>query len=72
MPFDGLPEDFLPGPRCPRCAQALREGEPTVLMHFANDREGSAGVSHRYHAECARPYWDTITPVLARLSSFRR
>jgi len=72
MPFDGIPEGFLPGPRCPRCAQALREGEPTVLMHFANDREGSASVSQRYHAECARPYWDTITPVLARLSSFRR
>ena len=33
---------------------------------------GSPGASHRYHAECARPYWDTITPVLARLSSFRR
>jgi hypothetical protein len=66
MPFDGIPEGFL------TALPALREGEPTVLMHFANDREGSAGVSHRYHAECARPYWDTITPVLARLSSFRR
>jgi hypothetical protein len=41
-------------------------------MHFANQPDGSPGASHRYHAECARPYWDTITPVLARLSSFPR
>jgi hypothetical protein len=70
MPFDGIPEDFLPGPRCPRCAQPIGENEPTVLMHFQSDAAGSSGISMRYHAECARPYWDTISPVLARLPPF--
>ena len=72
MPFDGRPEDFEPEPSCPRCARPITEGEPTVVMHFAHNPGGSVGGSFRYHAECARPYWDTISPLLARLSSFPR
>jgi hypothetical protein len=36
-------------------------------MHFAQDPHGRLGLSGPWHAECARPYWDTVTPMLKRL-----
>ncbi|WP_257814825.1 hypothetical protein [Phenylobacterium sp. J367] len=36
-------------------------------MHFAEDPDGRLGKSGLWHGECARPYWDKITPALERL-----
>ena len=39
-------------------------------MFFAGDPDGKRGLSGRlWHGECARPFWDTITPVLDRLKA---
>jgi len=41
-------------------------------MHFTQDPRGEIGMSGPWHSECARPYWDTLTPVLEKLRrSFR-
>lgn len=40
-------------------------------MHFASDPDGSKGISGKlWHGECARPYWDTLTPMLERLNGW--
>lgn len=37
-------------------------------MHFAQDPYGTRGLSGRpWHSECARPYWDKLTPLLDML-----
>ncbi len=36
-------------------------------MHFQQDPDGELGLSGPYHGECARPYWDTISPLLKNL-----
>ncbi len=40
-------------------------------MRFDKDPDGRLGLTGRWHGACARPYWDTITPVLGRLNPFR-
>jgi hypothetical protein len=37
-------------------------------MYFEHDPYGDQGLTGRWHSECARPYWDTITPLLKRLN----
>jgi hypothetical protein len=38
-------------------------------MHFHEDPDGSRGLSgKRWHAECARPYWDKFAGVLGALN----
>jgi hypothetical protein len=37
-------------------------------MVFDEDPDGSRGLSGPWHSECARPYWDTVSPVLRRLA----
>ena len=64
MAFDSVPGGDPRGPRCPKCGQPIREGQPWTLMRL----EGAPGrESRRWHAECARPYWDTISPILDAL-----
>ena len=36
-------------------------------MHFHEDPDGARGLSGPWHGECARPYWDTLTPALDKL-----
>lgn len=67
MAFDDVPGGDPRGPWCPKCQQPIRPGEPTTRMHFKEDPDGSRGMSGPWHGECARPYWDTITPALDRL-----
>jgi hypothetical protein len=72
MPFDGRAEDWQDGPQCRRCGEPIAEGQPRTEMHFQHDPDGELGLSGPYHGECARPYWDTISPLLKNLgwSSF--
>ena len=68
MAFDSVPGGDPRGPWCPKCGRPIAEGEPSTIMHFPDDPHGHAGRSgRRWHAECARPYWDTLTPVLEKL-----
>ena len=69
MPFDGRPEDWHDGPQCRRCHQTIAEGQPRTELHFPHDPDGELGLSGPYHGECARPYWDTISPVLKNLGA---
>ncbi|HEY2359360.1 MAG TPA: hypothetical protein VGH86_18065 [Phenylobacterium sp.] len=62
MAFDAEPGGDPRGPNCPKCGQLILPHQPTTMMHFA-DR------SSLWHGECARPYWDTLTPLLDRLKS---
>jgi hypothetical protein len=37
-------------------------------MHFNDDPYGHKGLTGQpWHAECARPYWDKLTPLLDQL-----
>lgn len=67
MAYDDVPGGDPRGRWCPKCQLPIREGEPTTKMHFHEDPDGSRGLSGPWHGECARPYWDTITPALEKL-----
>jgi hypothetical protein len=55
-------------PTCPKCGLEIRRDQKSTLMHFARDPYGDLGLSGRpWHSECARPYWDKLTPLLERL-----
>jgi hypothetical protein len=46
----------------------VQNDEPFTIMHFNEDPDGRLGMSgRRWHAECARPYWDKISGVLRML-----
>jgi hypothetical protein len=65
MAFDCAPGGDPRGPSCPRCGRAVLEGEPFTIMHFHEDADGRLGLGgKRWHAECARPYWDRFSGVL--------
>jgi len=73
MAYDAEPGGDPRGPHCPKCGHPIREGEKSTLMHFDQDPDGSRGLSGRpWHSECARPYWDKLTPLLNRLQQFGR
>ena len=66
MPFDGRAGDWE-GPRCKGCKEPIEDGQPTTEMRFTQDPRGELGMSGPWHSECARPYWDTLTPALEKL-----
>lgn len=70
MAFDSIPGGDPRGPWCPKCKQPVRKDDPSTQMHFKEDPDGSKGWSGLWHGECARPYWDTITPALERLKKW--
>jgi hypothetical protein len=68
MAYDAEPGGDPRGPWCPKCSQPIGPGEPSTIMHFADDPYGTRGHSGRaWHSECARPYWDKMTDLLNRL-----
>jgi hypothetical protein len=70
MAFDVVPDSDPRGPWRPKCARPIAEGEPTTVMHFHEDPDGSRGLSgKRWHAECARPYWDKFSQALDTLNN---
>jgi hypothetical protein len=73
MAYDAEPGGDPRGPHCPKCNGPIREGDKRTIMHFDHDPFGHKGLSGRpWHSECARPYWDTLTPLLARLQGLGR
>ena len=70
MAFDCAPWEGDPrGPTCPRCARPIGKDEPSTIMHFSEDPYGDRGLSGKpWHAECARPFWDKLSPILDRLN----
>lgn len=68
LAYDGARGGDPRGPWCPKCQQPVREGEPTTHMQFSSDSEER--LSGLWHAECARPFWDTLSPLLERLKSW--
>ncbi len=73
MAFDAEPGGDPRGPVCPKCGIPILKGETSTLMHFAEDPYGERGLSGRlWHSECARPYWDKLTPLLERLQQLGR
>jgi hypothetical protein len=45
-------------------------GDPATRTSFTEDLDGKLGLSGMWHGECARPYWDKLTPLLDRLKSW--
>lgn len=69
MAFDDVPGGDPRGPWCPKCSLPIMEGQPSTIMHFHVDPHGQSGQSGKpWHAECARGYWDKITPALDALN----
>ena len=67
MAFDAERGGDPRGPWCPGCGHPVMAGQPSTRMHFHEDPDGSRGMSGPWHGECARPYWDRITPALDAL-----
>jgi hypothetical protein len=55
------------GSWCPKCGQPVRADQPSTQMHFDEDPDGKNGLSGQWHSECARPYWDKLTPLIEKL-----
>jgi hypothetical protein len=71
MAFDAVPGGDPRGPWCKGCKAPIQPGQGSTNMHFHEDPDGKLGLSGPWHSECARPYWDTLTPLLERLKSLR-
>jgi hypothetical protein len=67
MAFDAEPGGDPRGPWCKGCRSPITQGQTTTHLHFDKDPVGKLGLTGLWHSECARPYWDTISPLLERL-----
>jgi hypothetical protein len=70
MAFDAMPGGDPRGRICPRCNNPILPGQPTTHMQFREDPHELLGYSGKWHGECARPYWDTVTPILKRMEQW--
>lgn len=59
MPYDA--EAYDDSPTCPACGLPILTADRRTLMH----RHGAE--PQTWHAECAQPHWDRLTPLLTRL-----
>ncbi|MBV9994845.1 MAG: hypothetical protein JO127_06500 [Caulobacteraceae bacterium] len=67
MAYDAEPGGDPRGPWCKGCKTAIAPGQASTRLHVLQDPDGKLGLTGLWHAECARPYWDTITPMLRRV-----
>jgi hypothetical protein len=71
MAYDAEPGGDPRGPRCPKCGDPIRQGQPWTIIHSDLDPDGSRGIGGlRWHSECARPLWDTLSGTLQSLRRF--
>jgi hypothetical protein len=71
MAFDDVPGGDPRGPWCPGCGRPIEKDQPTTVVHVDHDPAlGGAPSSRPWHAECARPHWDKLTPLLKRLGGW--
>jgi hypothetical protein len=66
MAYDAEPGGDPRGPWCKKCKTPIEAHQRSTHMHVQQDPDGKLGLTGLWHAECARPYWDTITPTLKR------
>ena len=71
MAFDAEPGGDPRGPWCKGCSTPIERGQASTHMRFDKDPAGKLGLTGLWHSECARPYWDTISPLLDRMNPFR-
>jgi hypothetical protein len=71
MAFDAVPGGDPRGPWCKGCKAPIEKHHTSTNMHFAQDPDGAHGLSGLWHSECARPFWDSITPVLNKLRAWK-
>jgi hypothetical protein len=70
MAYDAEPGGDPRGPWCPKCRLPVKDGEPSTKMQFTSDPDGKLGLSGIWHGECAKPFWDTVTPQLKSFGGF--
>jgi hypothetical protein len=68
MAYDSEPGGDPRGPWCKGCKAPILKDQPSTRMRFDHDPDGALGMTGLWHSECARPYWDRITPLLKRLN----
>lgn len=68
MAYDGEAGGDPRGPWCPKCGLPVKPDDPATRVYSASDPEGQPG--RLWHGECARPLWDTLTPLLDRLKGW--
>lgn len=66
MAYDDVPNSDPRGPWCPKCGLPILEHDQSILIHAPDQRSMT-----RWHAECARPLWDMITPTAIRVGWVR-
>ena len=66
MAYDAEPGGDPRGPWCKRCKTPILQDQASTWMHVQQDPDGKLGLTGLWHAECARPHWDTMTPILKR------
>ena len=69
MAYDAEPGGDPRGANCPKCGQLILPHHTSTLMHFPAGPRGQPARAQQWHSECARPYWDKLTPLLNRLKS---
>jgi hypothetical protein len=67
MAYDAEPGGDPRGPWCKGCGRPVGKDQPATHVHVEQDPDGRLGLSGLYHGECARPYWDRLTPLMKRL-----
>lgn len=71
MAYDMEPGGDPRGPWCKGCKAPIRKDQASTHMYFEHDPHGDRGLTGRWHSECARPYWDKLTPLLKRLNGLQ-
>lgn len=66
MAYDAEPGGDPRGPWRKRCKSPILQDHPSTHVLIREDPDGKLGLTCLWHAECARPYWDTLTPLLKR------
>jgi hypothetical protein len=56
-------------PTCPKCHKEILPGDQVTNMYFYSDPDGSKGMSGAWHAECAKPFWET--KLLKAMDAFK-